>query len=176
MARVGVRWDWDYPFIFWYFLIRIVSQALFGNGEELTWLNTTVNGDREFINLSTRKFLEGEIVRIKVVEVSLGWANGDDPLTNVLKAFWKPARPTIINDINWSECFYFFLLSSFQFFGASICLCDGNCPQEFEIRPRLYCSPPITPLIPKQSALQEDTNMDLDSSNRLTRPSFLCKT
>ncbi|KAJ6787375.1 hypothetical protein PWT90_06303 [Aphanocladium album] len=101
LARAGIRYNWDFPFLFWHFLGRIVSHVFLGAEDQLSLIHASVAGDREFVSFATRGYVDSSSHRTRVIEVHLGWEDEHDPLVDQLRAFWKPARRNIIANINW---------------------------------------------------------------------------
>lgn len=102
LARAGVRYNWDFPFIFWHFLGRIVSEAFLEREDQLFLVSASVDGDREYVGFATRFYVDNEAALPKTLEVSLGWEDGHDPLVERIRAFWTPARPNIVANIRLS--------------------------------------------------------------------------
>jgi hypothetical protein len=99
MESVGVPYDFNKPWPFWFFIGKIVSKAFFNNDQQLEWLNTMRVRTREFIAFTN---------------AGNGGTNGDETLQIVevdfakpqpgkqLEMFWKPARGLIAQKVQ--EC------------------------------------------------------------------------
>lgn len=112
LARAGVRYNWNYPFCYWHFLGRIVSEAFLGAEDQLHLINASVTAtERELVSFATRLYTDGLVPMhdLRVVEVHLGWEAGRNALVDELQAFWKPARRNIMASIHWSAFFFFFI-------------------------------------------------------------------
>ncbi|KAL9562999.1 hypothetical protein ACKAV7_012741 [Fusarium commune] len=98
-AQIGVQHDYDYPFPFWHFLGKMISQALFENETSLEILSfTRVNG-REFVGFETKNYPKSNnSTDINVIEVSLKRPQPNEPM----EIFWRPDRGIIIQRLR--EC------------------------------------------------------------------------
>ncbi|KAL4962443.1 uncharacterized protein BDV14DRAFT_202777 [Aspergillus stella-maris] len=101
-----LHYDFNKSWSFWFFVGKILSNALFGNEEQLEWLNVTRVRDREFISFtkvwgnkavldSERKLDDNESLQIVEVDF-IKPVPGEE-----LKAFWKPAREIICQRVQW---------------------------------------------------------------------------
>ncbi len=123
LARAGVRYNWDFPFIFWHFLGRIVSEAFLKREDQLFLVSASVDGDREYVSFATRFYVDNESALPKTLEVSLGWEDGHDPLVERIRAFWTPARPNIVANVRLSAYLNFSASSSlFEIFSLFLSL------------------------------------------------------
>ncbi|PLB43291.1 hypothetical protein P170DRAFT_481240 [Aspergillus steynii IBT 23096] len=101
-AVVGISYDFNKPWPFWFFIGKIVSKAFFDNEEQLEWLNSVQVGNREFIAFSNtgRKFPDQEEQstgkgKLRVVEIDLSKPQPGEKL----QMFWKPARSIICQKV-----------------------------------------------------------------------------
>lgn len=97
-ACASLAYDFDNPWPFWFFIGKVVSKALFGEEQQLQWLNAVRVRDREFIafrhiqrETSDPEQLDQEKGTLQVVEVDFSKPVPGEQL----KAFWKPARGII---------------------------------------------------------------------------------
>ncbi|KAF5680506.1 hypothetical protein FCIRC_5824 [Fusarium circinatum] len=100
-AQIGVQHDYNYPFPFWHFLGKMISQALFENETSLEILSLTRVNDREFVGFENKNHPKGNnSTDINVIEVSLKRPQLNEPM----EIFWRPARGIIIQRLR--ECEY----------------------------------------------------------------------
>lgn len=102
----GLAYDPNKPWPFWFFIGKVLSKALFGDEQQLKWLNAVRVQNREFIaftnmrgeSMSDLELLNRDKGRLQVIEVDFSKpVPGED-----LKAFWKPARGIICQRVE--EC------------------------------------------------------------------------
>ncbi|KAL5356156.1 hypothetical protein BJX96DRAFT_142384 [Aspergillus floccosus] len=103
----SLTYDFDNPWPFWFFIGKIISKALFGDEQQLQWLNTVRVRNREFIafthillEASDLEQLNQDKAPLRVVEVDFS-----KPVPGErVKAFWKPAREIIRQRVEeWLE-------------------------------------------------------------------------
>jgi len=102
---IGYQFNSDRPTPYWYFLGKIVAQALFEDQTALLLLNYVRVRTREFIGFTTTSWRKAsEAVRttpgvkpplLNVIEINLKRPQPHKPL----EAFWKPARGIITERI-----------------------------------------------------------------------------
>jgi hypothetical protein len=99
MESVGVPYDFNKPWPFWFFIGKIVSKAFFNNDQQLEWLNTVRVRTREFIAFTNagNERTNGD-QRLQVVEVDFAKPQPGKQL----EVFWKPARGLITQKVQ--EC------------------------------------------------------------------------
>ncbi|KAH0558682.1 hypothetical protein GP486_004665, partial [Trichoglossum hirsutum] len=70
MESVGVPYEFNKPWPFWFFIGKIVSKAFFNNDQRLEWLNTVRVRNREFIAFTNagREETDGNR-KLQVIEV-----------------------------------------------------------------------------------------------------------
>ncbi len=106
-ASASILYNFHTPFPFWHFLGRIVSMAFLGREDQLQIVQASHGGSREYVTFATRFHIENEEADIgKVLEVSLGWEDGQDPKVEHIRAFWQPARDGIVNLIRQGESLF----------------------------------------------------------------------
>ncbi|KAF5575386.1 hypothetical protein FPANT_11365 [Fusarium pseudoanthophilum] len=100
-AQIGVQHDYGYPFPFWHFLGKMISQALFENETSLEILSFTRVNDREFIGFENKNYPQSNnSTDITVIEVCVKRPQTNEPM----EIFWRPARGIIIQRLR--ECEY----------------------------------------------------------------------
>lgn len=94
----GISYNCDKPRPFWFFVGKIVSNALFGIEEDLEWLNTVIVWEMKFISFANTQYIvsnqgeegtTGEDLRVVEVEFPKPQQGGS------LNLFWKPTRAII---------------------------------------------------------------------------------
>ncbi|KAF2468563.1 uncharacterized protein BDR25DRAFT_290316 [Lindgomyces ingoldianus] len=92
MESVGVQYEFNKPWPFWFFIGKIVSKAFFNNDQQLEWLNTVRIRTREFIAFTNagRKETDSN-QKLQVIEVDFAKPQPGKEL----ELFWKPARGLI---------------------------------------------------------------------------------
>lgn len=110
-----LAYDSDRPWPFWFFIGKALSKALFGDEQQLQWLNAVRVRNREFvefINMGGDRMSDLELMnrgegKLRVIEVEFSKPiPGED-----LKAFWKPAREIIRQRVE--ECDFPYILDCF---------------------------------------------------------------
>ncbi|KAM5376052.1 hypothetical protein ACJA88_007163 [Fusarium oxysporum] len=92
-SQIGVQHDYGYPFPFWHFLGKMISQALFENETSLEILSFTRVNDREFVGFENKNYPKSSnSTDINAVGVSLKRPRPNEPM----EIFWRPARGIII--------------------------------------------------------------------------------
>ncbi|KAF5696952.1 hypothetical protein FGLOB1_13147 [Fusarium globosum] len=100
-AQIGVQHDYDYPFPFWHFLGKMISQALLENETSLEILSFTRVNDHEFVGFENKNSPKSNnSTDLNVIEVSLKRPQPNEPM----EIFWRPARGIIIQRLR--ECEY----------------------------------------------------------------------
>lgn len=98
-AQIGIKHDYNYPYPFWFFLGKMVSQALFEKETSLDILSFTRVNDREFVGFENKDFHKDNSSNgIKVIEVNLKRPHPNEPV----EIFWRPARGIIVQRLR--EC------------------------------------------------------------------------
>jgi hypothetical protein len=98
-AQIGVQHDYDYPFPFWHFLGKMISQAMFENDTSLEILSFTRVIDRELVGFENKNYSKNSNgADINLIEVSIKIPRPNEPM----EIFWRPARGIIIQRLR--EC------------------------------------------------------------------------
>jgi hypothetical protein len=92
MESVGVPYEFNKPWPFWFFIGKIVSKAFFNNDQQLEWLNAVRVRNTEFIAFTNAGKEETDGNRKpQVIEVDFAKPQPGKKL----ELFWKPARGLI---------------------------------------------------------------------------------
>ncbi|KAM5383371.1 hypothetical protein ACJZ2D_002064 [Fusarium nematophilum] len=97
-ARIGVKYDWNYPFHFWFFIGKMMSKALFQDDSLLDVLNYIPVNNYEFVgyvNKARGVDDQGSKDQVNVVDVHLKRPQPGQPI----QIFWKPARGLVVQKI-----------------------------------------------------------------------------
>jgi len=89
MDFIGVPYEFNRPWPFWFYVGKIVSKAFFDNEQQLEWFNTSRVGTREFIGFANTHHPDTK--KLNVVEVDFAKPQPGQELS----VFWKPARGII---------------------------------------------------------------------------------
>ncbi len=90
-----MRYNYDFPYAFWFFLGKIASKPLFQNESQLEILSFVRVRNREFVGHANKHRDVSRDQTLNVVEVDLQKPQPNEPV----QIFWKPARGIIIGKI-----------------------------------------------------------------------------
>ncbi|KAF4462312.1 hypothetical protein FALBO_10892 [Fusarium albosuccineum] len=100
-TQIGVKYDWNFPFPFWFFLGKMLSKALFGDDSLLEILNCVHMKQYEFVGYVNKDRVvddDKEIETVKVIDVYIKRPQPGQPI----QIFWKPARGIVVQKIEQS--------------------------------------------------------------------------
>ncbi|KPM44226.1 hypothetical protein AK830_g2391 [Neonectria ditissima] len=98
-AQIGVEYDWNFPTPFWFFLGKLLSEALFLDDSLLEFLNYVPVSNYEFIGYVNKDRVvdkdQKDSDQINVIDVHLNRPQTGQPI----QIFWKPARGLVVTSI-----------------------------------------------------------------------------
>ncbi|KAJ3521748.1 hypothetical protein NM208_g13152 [Fusarium decemcellulare] len=97
-TQIGVKYDWNFPFPFWFFLGKMLSKALFGDDSLLEILNCVHMKQYEFVGYVNKDRVvddDKDIETVKVIDVYIKRPQPGQPI----QIFWKPARGIVVQKI-----------------------------------------------------------------------------